>query len=1346
MKKTITLWLMLLLGMGQCFATDYLIEEDGYLLKYFQKSGTPSEVYLNCDQEIVTTKSEKKLIFTYGGNLTWYNMQVKVLNCWYVWSFGKFDINYKLYYKEATKNTYTLATEGTHFYIDEDIAQHEAPIIDYERNISVIDKKPFEYNITWQLPSGLKEGTYDFKIELSVRPNDVAPTNTPTVGKHYENGADNIFCKYESALKYINGDTPIVQTTSSDKNRSGGKTKMEYVNSHKSVIHGNSTANPLNDEGYRLVYNHPDAVFNISLSTDNTPVDTIINNKKYDGYSTFICGVGESYQIPSVSAVNQELTDCANGKISPSSNNLRYLDFVKTTNPTVFQFIEKKYNNKEYIHGVSQLYVDGAYGIIRMRPILLQTINQQGTLFNENAISKLSDFEKMGGRWFSRTYHVRDLWQAKLPSSNLDDHLVFKVWNKMHYSNTIVHDITNAMGCTSYGPASEVISTYASQKENYPFLYLGENCLMFKLIPQVTFPNLSADEQAEVRICATNDTANIIHLVGKSIVCDNTSPTVYSPHYIWQVSTNAVTWKNIADNDINRVNNFDVNSQIAVDSKDILLKSSILSNGKPLYFRQLCVLKAFASTEESDLYNYPIEINGKTYYYISVVSHDYYTYRALSKPLAQNFGFTHYNWPENTYLCNNEPLTERNIRFDIVGSNNLSNSEATLLRNNAHYRVYQLQADGSKKLVAAQNHYYIPALPQDSVTYQCVIALCNDSLSKSFTIHRLPKDNIWMQQIKSNAAIAKADSINGYLQLWCLENSSPSITIQNNQVGDAYEYRAVVAKKQPRLLQYDWNALSRNECYQIILQEGWDFEGDTGFSLDDATHKQIKEYGALRQDWHNQQQEQWVMQDSIQQNQWLPFMQNIEGTTQLTYHNERPNPSFYIRKTNAFGCVSDSIKIELKYVPAITGNRIEFKHTASDTVFVPSGDSNPYIVGSYPVLGGYGEVNQAEGISFTYQWMRKSSNDEWEPIVINSRYYAQVTDSGTKKINSSTKYVSLPDETLKDLQENWEIARFVFSRKNNDEASQIVSVSNSLWMLSSALLSEENIQVFNAECPNEKVSVVVNEPDELINKNTRYIWSASDPSLVLSTISTQYSNTDNKCIINKATTDFTLSVYRYDTKTGVRSNTVTIPISIDAFNTGFSIVYNNYEYDLKTKLVVPPGSKIQLINQTVNAEEHLNQWVLQLQENYMGDGRTVEGTTSNLVHPACYLYNLGQHKIKLTTTSKNGCNETVLAENIFVEGAEGRNMQSYFETEDSYQLGHLWIQEVSPTLLNAQNGYTLFIHTNKPTYSIALYNIMGQTLIVPTTVSGNYELPLHHLEQGFYLLQVDGKNYKICKQ
>ena len=148
----------------------------------------------------------------------------------------------------------------------------------------------------------------------------------------------------------------------------------------------------------------------------------------------------------------------------------------------------------------------------------------------------------------------------------------------------------------------------------------------------------------------------------------------------------------------------------------------------------------------------------------------------------------------------------------------------------------------------------------------------------------------------------------------------------------------------------------------------------------------------------------------------------------------------------------------------------------------------------------------------------------------------------------------------------------------------------------------------------------------------------------------------------------------------------------------------------------------------------------------MGDGRIVEGSTSTLVNPSCYLYNLGQHKIKLTTTSKNGCNETVLAENIYVEGAQGRAIESYFETEDSYQVGQLWLQEVYPTLLNAQNGYTIHINTNKQNYQVALYNVVGQQLIDPFTANGNYNLPLPQLKAGYYLLQVDGTLYKIFKQ
>ena len=1274
MKKTISLWLMLLCSMSVCLATDYLSEENGYLLEYFLKSGTPSDLYLNCDQEIVTTKSDKKLSFTYGGNLTWYNIQAKAHNCWYVFSFGKFDLHYKLYYKEASKKDYTLCTEGIHYFVDNNITEHEAPIVNYEKNISVIDKKAFENTIEWNLPSGLQEGIYDFKLELSVSPNDETPTAEPTVGKHYENGADNIFCKYESAIKYINGNNRIVHTTSSHTNRSGGKTKIQYVNSNKTVIQGNSSTNPLNEEGYRLVYNHPEAIFNISLRTDNAPVDTIINNRKYDGYSMFLCGIGESYQLPSISNIKNEIDDCRNNHLY-SSKKLRYFEFIRYTNPTIYNFIKKKYENNEYTDGASQIDATEFYGMVRFRAVLLQTINQEATLFNENAICKLGDYEKKDHTWFSRIYHVRDLWQAKLSDTQLNNHQVFKIWNKVYYSN-YMHDVTGAMATSFYGPSYSAIENFCSNNENYPYLYLGENCLMFKLVPQVTFPALNDTEKQEVRVCATDDLDHVIHLVGKSIVCENTSPTLYSPHYIWQVSTNAVTWKNIPDNDPYRVNAFDLDSQVAVDSKDILLKSSILNNDKPLYFRQLCVLKSFSSTEESDLYNYPIDINGKTYYYISIPSTDYYTYRALSKPMPQNFGFIGYNWPEKTYLCHNEVLQENEIRFDLVKGINLSDEDLYLLSNQANYRIYEIDADGNNNLIANKNYYKIPTV-QDSVTYQCVIDLCNINLSKTIRIYRHPKDVIAMHQITSSAAIAKADSINGYMQLWSLTGSTPSLTIKNNNVGNVYEFKSGI--------------------------EGED-------------------------------------------NTWKMFTQNIEGTTQLPYNENISNPTFYIRKTNANGCVSDSIKIDLRYTTPIMGNVIEFKHTESDTVFVPSGESNPYIIGSYPVTGGYGEVNQDEQLSYTYQWMRKSNNGEWEPIVINSRYYAQVTDSGTKKINSSTKYVSLPDETLKDMQENWEIARFVYSRKNGDINSQIVSVSNSLWMLSSPLLNKENIQVFNAECTYDKASVVVNEPDEYITKNTRYIWKASDPDLVLSTISSNYSNTDNKCIVSNAKKDFTLNVYRYDIKTGVRSNTVNIPINVELFNTGFTILFNNREYNLEEKLYIPAGSKIQLVNQSVNAEENLNRWVLQVQEDFMGDGRSVEGTTSNVVNPACYLYNNGQNKIKLTTTSKNGCEETVVAENIFVVGAEGRSMPSYFVDEDVYQMGDLWIQQVSPTLLSASTGYTISIQTNKQQYSICLYNLMGQAVISPIVTDGNYELSLHHLKPGYYLLQVDSMPYKIVKQ
>lgn len=1339
MKKTLTLCTLLVAWLLPLYATDYLAEENEYLLNHFKLSGTPTGVYLNCEQDIVTPQSDQTLHFTFGGNLNWYNVRSKFYNCWYIFSFGKFDIHYKLYYKHNSEKNYKLATQGTEYYIDENIAQHEARLVKYQRTVAAFENVPFAYPISWKLPHDVKTGVYQFKIELIVTPDKNQPTNTYTVGRHYENGSTSIFCPYESAMKYIvNSDSTITKMehfASSHQTISGGESCITFSNSNKSVLQSKASANPLSEDGYRLVYNHPQAEFMIQLSTDNTPVDTVFNNIKYKGFSTLLAGIGESYQLSDVSQYTQEYNKCYNEKEALNSPNLRYIEFVRYGNQQIDQFLQTKYQNNEYS---SSNYDDlSKYGLVRYRNILLQTNNIQATSFNENAVNKLENFEPKNNKWFSRIYHVRDLNFAKLPQSSLNNHTVFKVWNKMYYATKNLPDVLLGMGCGFYGPFNDYATFLCCNNENYPRYFVSENCLMFKLVPQVFFPSLTAQEQAEKQICVSDSSEYLIHLSGKNIVCNDVSPTLYSPMYLWQLSENGTTWRNIEENNPYKINGFEISE--TASNKDLYLKSGIVK-GKKMHFRQICVLKSFASTEESQLYNYPITMNGQTMYYISVVSPHYYTYKEYPSIQASHFAFTHYTWPARTYLCPGDALPAQQISFACT------HPQLSSIQDQLHYKIYQIESDGSKKLVANEPHYTLQQLP-DSVTYECVIALCKDSISQSVCIVQQKQQKIDLNQIKASVAIGKKDSLKGYLELWCLKGTYPTLSITSNNQDDTYFIRTQVPKTAPVLLSYNWDNLDRMSCQNIIAQQAWPFKQDTGFDIDQATLNQIRDYGKKQQTLYNAQQEQKAIQDSIQSNAWKQMDTTTSATVSLTYSPAFNKPRFYLKSKNAMGCESDSILVDIAFVNPIEGNQIHFKQTDADTVYIPSGQGNPYIVGSYPVTGGYGPVSTEDSITYTYQWMRKSANGQWEPVVINARLYAQVTENGTKIINSGTKYVSLPDETLKDIQENWELARFVYSRKDGDTHTQLVSVSNSLWMMSTPTLDEQYIQVYNADCPGEKISVVIHEPDALINQYTQYVWKISNPDLVLSTVSTYYNNTENKCIIKDAQKDFTLSVYRYNIKTGVRSNTVEIPIQVDAFKSGFTILYNQYEYALNEKLVVPPGSKIQLLNQSANAEDNLNLWVLQIQENWMGDGRINEGTTSSLINPSCYLYNVGQHKIKLTTTTNSGCTETIVAENLFVEGVSDRTMTSYFVTEEPiYHDGTFALQQIHPTLLNPQNGYQVNIQTNKETYTVALYNVTGQTIIPAKTFHGNTIYACQHIASGTYLLRVDNTIYKLIIQ
>ncbi|MED9996161.1 MAG: T9SS type A sorting domain-containing protein [Paludibacteraceae bacterium] len=1332
MKKTITLLVMLCALLLPLHARDYLTDQNNYLLNYFKQSGTPTQLYLTCSQDVLSNKGNHDIQFTFGGNLSWYNVRYKFWWCWYVFTFGKFDISYKIYYKEANDKTYTLATQGITHYVDNDVRAHEAQETKYEYTVAAILNKPFEHTVPWTFPKGLKTGTYYFKLELSVKPSDLAPRKEYTVGQHYENGSESIGCTYESAMPYISDDNGIVHSATTQTNLTGGNAKIDYINSNKSIMYSDDSKNPHNVEGYRLVYNHPDAEFTLRLSCANTPADTLIGNQNYHGYTQFLCGIGENFRLPTVSEYTNELSQWFNGEFLYAENNMRYMEYVRTHNATIAAFLKKKYETKQYVDGYSPFQSNDRWGLLRFKNVLLQTTDAACKNFNENAVSKLKDYEKENNEWFSRTYHIRDLNYVKLPETNLTDHSIFKVWNKTYYTTKNEKDVTMALGCTYYGPLDNHLENVVSNHEYYPLSFISEQCTMFKLMPKVYFAKLSKAEKETQYVCADS---TFIYLSGKEITCGNTSPSLYNPVYVWQMSENLSTWHTIQDSNPHVVNNIEY-TQANNKNNQLVVKSTLLNGNKPLYFRQLCILKTFASNQESELYNYPITIGDKTSYYISVPA-EHYTVQLLPALLDQHVAFTGYHWPEKTYLCHSDTLPAKTIEFGIVENNNLTDKELTAYQQQAEYKIYQIE-NNQKKLVSHANSYTLPAL-QDSIHLACVVAACTDSVTKYVSLYRLKKENISFKNITANVGISMRDSLQCKLVLQAQNGVTPIISFNEHTTNNTYWMRCCVAKKPVTLLQYPWENLDRNGCENLFKQHGWNFYGDTGFNIDDATISQLRDYGIQQQTHHNNLLQQQAVADSVAQNSW----KMVENTIVMEQANTQTH-QYFIKKQNQMGCWSDSVMVTIEWVSPITGNQIHFKNVVSDTVSIVSGQGNPYIVGSYPVMGGYGAVDPSKGTSYTYQWMRKSSNGQWEPIVINSRLYAQVTDSGTKIINSATKYVSLPAETIKDIQENWEICRFVYSKKHGDENSQIVSISNSLWIISSPVLDSTYIQVKPATCPTDKITITVTEPDNLIDKNTRYAWKLST-DFPYSISSTLFSNTQNKCVIADAKKNFNVLVYRYNTVTGVVSNTVEIPISVSTFKGGFGILYNHHTYQLDDKLTVSPGSKIELVNLSVNAEENLNEWVLQIQDNFMGDGNSYDGTTSNLVNPSCYLYNVGQHKIKLTTTSTNGCSETTVAENIFVQGVTQRNMPTSHFGETENVPNQYALQQVYPTLLNAENGYTVHIVSNKQTYPVALYNLIGSPILKQTS-SYNILLDLSFMAQGSYLLQVDNTIYKLIKQ
>ena len=164
----------------------------------------------------------------------------------------------------------------------------------------------------------------------------------------------------------------------------------------------------------------------------------------------------------------------------------------------------------------------------------------------------------------------------------------------------------------------------------------------------------------------------------------------------------------------------------------------------------------------------------------------------------------------------------------------------------------------------------------------------------------------------------------------------------------------------------------------------------------------------------------------------------------------------------------------------------------------------------------------------------------------------------------------------------------------------------------------------------------------------------------------------------------------------------------------FSITIDGVESEIleypDEYFVVQPGARIQLNNQTQNADKYV--WTLELQ---YYRGYEIKGTTSYIENPICYLYNTGQNKIRLTATNKKGCVGNITAENIYVSNSSSNSVydMSFFANEvedDKLKASSELCITANPTILSDEN-YVLYVKTNLKNYSYKIVDLIGRILL-----------------------------------
>lgn len=940
--------------------------------------------------------------------------------------------------------------------------------------------------------------------------------------------------------------------------------------------------------------------------------------------------------------------------------------------------------------------------------------------------------------------------------------------------------------------------------------------------PEAYFNQLTNEEKKAVYKCYTKENKvtsknEVISLKNKEVKLNNQylDLSLCLPEYYWEYSYDNTNWIKLDDKYKADISN------IALTAGDINISSAIFTeNGKNVYFRQRAILKAFVSTDKKEQFTEYFESNGKKGYYIATTSGTY-TFKKIPTPQDVNFSFVKddNNISTDSKVCFLESADFYNgkkIELEFVKDANLSDDEFAALKNMALYKIYSKE---ELKDIELNHPYTISGYENgQSITYLCKIIFGETvSLEKEITISSYPEEKININKIEAQtngASIVSRDIANMTLQAVCpkgeefkikyyLEDAiRPNIAAYESKIEyTCPEYPEMVPYEDvvpfvpyPEMIPYpeyddvatDFSTWSSEECEAFIKAKGWDFEGDSGTTFEDAGRTQLRNYCKNNErkehDAYKIIYEQQYIADKLAYEQqyeidkqayideynakkaefeagcaakitWQEFDDNLNYTTTLENITENKNNAVFYMRTkstdNNGSCYSGVVTINVTYIDGISNNLIEFvgdEYKGKDSIIVTAGEGNPAIKGEL-VEGGFGIPKDNADCIYSYTWKYyNEALSTWEKLVDNNGNELMFDEFNTNDGNrAEIRNVSLEADILKNAiaqnPKGLKIARFVSSYKINEMSSKMEYMSNVLVISSSKLIEDDKFTYEKSDkfCPGAGSVNILFTDVELEENEVLDVKVLEKDQEDLE----QVFNYEKRFVsIVNPYKDFNVSICRRDTITNVKSNDVVLEIDIPEFKADFMVSVDYIDHELtEDRINVQSGSRVKLINTTVDEiGGTLYNWTLQVQK----DGLLAQ--PSEKESPVCYLYNPGLNQIRLEVMNANKCKSVVTADNIFVTGLPDSRSSSFFAEDEANEqmLATESYIRVFPTILIDEN--IVNVQSNIERYDVVITDVAGKVMLVAENLTMSSTLDLAFLPNGIYILNASGNAFKLIKK